>query len=161
MQDSGIAVANIALQSSDNVFVGNDSFTQSPTMPTVITGDSSLKGANTAFVAAAIAANGGGIVASGGSDGAMWVLFANGLILQTAAVQVALVPNGTASGSIALPKAITDRTTYNIQSSFGAGSLVNGRISADIPGTTTITYNLYNNNANTGNQIVEFFIWSY
>lgn len=161
MQDSGIAVANIALQSSDNVFVGNDSFTQSPTMPTVITGDSSLKGANTAFVAAAIAANGGGIVASGGSDGAMWVLFANGLILQTAAVQVALVPNGTASGSIALPKAITDRTTYNIQSSFGAGSLVNGRISADIPGTTTITYNLYNNNANTGIQIVEFFIWSY
>lgn len=161
MQDSGIAVANIALQSSDNVFVGNDSFTQSPTMPTVITGDSSLKGANTAFVAAAIAANGGGIVASGGSDGAMWVLFANGLILQTAAVQVALVPNGTASGSIALPKAITDRTTYNIQSSFGAGALVNGRISADIPGTTTITYNLYNNNANTGNQIVEFFIWSY
>lgn len=161
MQDSGIAVANIALQSSDNVFVGNDSFTQSPTMPTVITGDSSLKGANTAFVAAAIAANGGGIVASGGSDGAMWVLFANGLILQTAAVQVALVPNGTASGSIALPKAITNRTTYNIQSSFGAGSLVNGRISADIPGTTTITYNLYNNNADTGNQIVEFFIWSY
>lgn len=161
MQDSGIAVANIALQSSDNVFVGNDSFTQSPTMPTVITGDSSLKGANTAFVAAAIAANGGGIVASGGSDGAMWVLFANGLILQTASVQVALVPNGTAFGSIALPKAITDRTTYNIQSSFGAGALVNGRISADIPGTTTITYNLYNNNANTGNQIVEFFIWSY
>lgn len=78
MQDSGIAVANIALQSSDNVFVGNDSFTQSPTMPTVITGDSSLKGANTAFVAAAIAANGGGIVASGIG----WVKFANGLILQ-------------------------------------------------------------------------------
>ena len=161
MQDSGIAVANIALQSSDNVFVGNDSFTQSPTMPTVITGDSSLKGANTAFVAAAIAANGGGIVASGGSDGAMWVLFANGLILQTAAVQVALVPNGTASGSIALPKSITNRTTYNIQSSFGAGALVNGRISADIPGTTTITYSVYNNNANTGNQIIEFFVWSY
>lgn len=161
MQDSGIAVANIALQSSDNVFVGNDSFTQSPTMPTVITGDSSLKGANTAFVAAAIAANGGGIVASGGSDGAMWVLFANGLILQTAAVQVALVPNGTAGGSIALPKSITNRTTYNIQSSFGAGALVNGRISADIPGTTTITYSVYNNNANTGNQIIEFFVWSY
>ncbi len=161
MQDSGIAVANIALQSSDNVFVGNDSFTQSPTMPTVITGDSSLKGANTAFVAAAIAANGGGIVASGGSDGAMWVLFANGLILQTAAVQVALVPNGTAGGSIALPKSITNRTTYNIQSSFGAGALVNGRISADIPGTTTITYGVYNNNANTGNQIIEFFVWSY
>lgn len=161
MQDSGIAVANIALQSSDNVFVGNDSFTQSPTMPTVITGDSSLKGANTAFVAAAIAANGGGIVASGGSDGAMWVLFANGLILQTAAVQVALVPNGTASGSIALPKSITNRTTYNIQSSFGAGALVNGRISADIPGTTTITYSVYNNNANTGNQIIQFFVWSY
>lgn len=78
MQDSGIAVANIALQSSDNVFVGNDSFTQSPTMPTVITGDSSLKGANTAFVAAAIAANGGGIVASG----IRWVKFANGLTLQ-------------------------------------------------------------------------------
>lgn len=108
-----------------------------------------------------ITANGGGIVASGGSDGAMWVLFANGLILQTAAVQVALVPNGTASGSIALPKSITNRTTYNIQSSFGAGALVNGRISADIPGTTTITYSVYNNNANTGNQIIEFFVWSY
>lgn len=108
-----------------------------------------------------ITANGGGIVASGGSDGAMWVLFANGLILQTAAVQVALVPNGTAGGSIALPKSITNRTTYNIQSSFGAGALVNGRISADIPGTSIITYSVYNNNANTGNQIIEFFVWSY
>lgn len=108
-----------------------------------------------------ITANGGGIVASGGSDGAMWVLFANGLILQTVAVQVALVPNGTAFGSIALPKSITNRTTYSVQSSFGEGALVNGRISADIPGTTTITYNLYNNNANTGNQIIEFFVWSY
>lgn len=79
MQDSGIAVANIALQSSDNVFVGNDSFTQSPTMPTVITGDSSLKGANTAFVAAAIAANGGGIVASGSNSNGSWYKFANGI----------------------------------------------------------------------------------
>lgn len=104
MQDSGIAVANIALQSSDNVFVGNDSFTQSPTMPTVITGDSSLKGANTAFVAAAIAANGGGIVASGTG----WVKFTNGLIMQFFSAGVV---GGGVSNTITLPTSFTS-TSY-------------------------------------------------
>lgn len=108
MQDSGIAVANIALQSSDNVFVGNDSFTQSPTMPTVITGDSSLKGANTAFVAAAIAANGGGIVASGSG----WVKFANGLIIQYSVGSTIRIT--TDNQVVSFPISFTNGLTYSI-----------------------------------------------
>ena len=146
MQDSGIAVANIALQSSDNVFVGNDSFTQSPTMPTVITGDSSLKGANTAFVAAAITANGGGIVASGTG----WVKFANGLIIQysvgstiqiTTDNQVVNFPiafkNGFSYSITITPyNSISNIVAYNNASAVGGSFSVR----TNQPGNTSITY---------------------
>lgn len=108
-----------------------------------------------------ITANGGGIVASGGSNGAMWVKFANGLILQTVAIQITIPGNDGSYFSVALPISITDRTTYNIQSSFGGGNIVNGTLLADIPGTTTISGSVYNGNATPATQILEFFVWSY
>jgi hypothetical protein len=86
-------------------------FTYIPTLPTASPGSDNTDGANTAFVRAALTANGGGIVASGTVGNTSYVQFQDGYKIMRGLVGIVCSTPGVYYATITYPIAFTGAST--------------------------------------------------